>query len=338
MNTAYHFLALLLVLGALASAAMLGAWLVERAHPAKGRFITVESGRLHVDQLNLGFDGDMAIVLIHGASGNMEDMRTALAAPLDAFKNRFRIVLVDRPGRGWSDRNGPEFSSPQRQADMVAQALREMGVTRAVMVGHSWGGALASAFAIRHPTQTAGLVLLAPTSHPWDGGITWYYTLATLPVIGPLFAYTLPMPLGLLLAGSAADSVFDPQQPPPGYVARSASWLVLRPQAFIANARDIADLKANLEKLVPLYRSITAPTRILIGDRDLTVSNDIHANALAQAISDTELELLEGVGHMPHHARPDRVIAAIEDIAMQAQQQQRGGPTAGPFIAADPAR
>ncbi len=321
MIAAYHLLALLLVLGAIALCAIAGAWLIERAHPPKGRFITVESGRLHVDELNPERGGDAAIVLVHGASGNMEDMRIALDAALAQLKARYRIVLVDRPGRGWSERNGAEFSSPQRQADMVAQALRQMGVTRAVVVGHSWGGAVANAFAIRHPENTAGLVLLAPTSHPWDGGITWYYTLATLPVIGLLFACTLPMPLGLLLAGNAADGVFHPQTPPPDYIRQSASWLVLRPKAFVANARDIAELKDNLAKMVPLYPSLTVPVRILIGDRDVTVSNDIHAMALSQAMPHAQLEMLEGVGHMPHHARPDRVVAAIEYVATRAFAQ-----------------
>ena len=177
------------------------------------------------------------------------------------FPHRYRTILIDRPGRGWSEREaGHDFASPQRQADMVAQALGKLGVRRAIVVGHSWGGALATAFAIRHPELTAGLVLLAPTSHPWKGGVSWYYTLATTPLIGPLFAHTLVLPLGALLIGNATASVFEPQTPPPSYVGRSATPLVLRPKAFAANAHDMTELKANLEKLVPLYASIRAPT------------------------------------------------------------------------------
>ncbi len=76
----------------------------------------------------------------------------------------------------------------------------------------------------------------------------------------------------------------------------------------------MTELKGNLEKLVPLYPSIRAPTVILVGDRDLTVSNDVHAQALVEAIPNARLEILQGVGHMLHHARPDRVAAAIDEV------------------------
>ena len=42
----------------------------------------------------------------------------------------------------------------------------------------------------------AGLVLLAPATHPWPGGVTWYYDLAARPVVGPLFSWTVALPVG----------------------------------------------------------------------------------------------------------------------------------------------
>jgi pimeloyl-ACP methyl ester carboxylesterase len=312
MTLIFNFVALLIVLGVLAAATALASFWIARAHPAKGRFIAVDGGRLHLDELGDRPNDDTAVVLIHGASGNMEDMRMALGDELAA---RYRTILIDRPGRGWSERGAAlEWASPQRQADMVSEALGRIGVKRAVIVGHSWGGAFATAFAIRHPQKTAGLVLLAPTSHPWSGGVSWYYSLATLPVIGPVFVRTMVLPLGAILAGGATNGVFAPQTAPENYLSRSATWLVLRPDSFAANARDMTELRSNLEKLVPLYPGIAAPAVILVGDRDLAVSNDVHAFRLAKAIPDARLEVLEGVGHLPHHARPDRVVAAIDDV------------------------
>jgi pimeloyl-ACP methyl ester carboxylesterase len=312
MIAVFNLIALVIVFGVLALVTAAGAAWIARAHPPKGRFVAVEGGRLHVDELGDRQD-ETAVLLVHGASGNMEDMRLALG---NALSSRYRTILIDRPGRGWSEREaGGDLASPQRQADMVAQALGKLGVKRAIVVGHSWGGAFATAFAIRHPDLTAGLVLLAPTSHPWTGGVSWYYALVGTPLVGPLFAHTLVLPLGAILIGNASASVFEPQTPPPSYIGRSATALVLRPKAFAANACDMTELKANLAKLVPLYASIRAPTAILVGDRDRTLSNDVHANALVNAIPNARLELLEGVGHMPHHARPDRVAAAIEEIA-----------------------
>ncbi len=314
-----YALALIVVLGSLSLLTAAGSALIARAHPPKGELTSVEGAKLHVDQLGGRSDDDTAVVLVHGASGNMEDMRIALGA---ALADRYRTILIDRPGRGWSER-GPDLVSPQRQADAVAEALKKIGVRRVVMVGHSLGGAIATAFAIRHKAMTAGLVLLAPASHPWDGGISWYYSLAATPMIGQIFAHTIVMPLGLLLAANAVSGVFHPQTPPVDYLRRSATALVLRPSAFIANAQDVAELEPNLQRLVPLYAQIEAPTVILTGDDDLTVSNDIHAAALATSIPGARLEILPGVGHMPHHARPDRVRAAVDEVAERSACARR---------------
>jgi pimeloyl-ACP methyl ester carboxylesterase len=313
-----YLIALIVVLGVLALLTGACSALIARRHPAKSRFVASDGLRMHVDELGPQQDNGVTVVLVHGASGNMEDMRIALG---DVIPARYRTILIDRPGRGWSER-GQDMASPQRQADAVAQALAALGVKRVIMVGHSLGGAIAAAFAIRHPAMTAGLVLLAPTSHPWAGGISWYYTLATTPVIGPLFVHTIVTPLGALLTGNAVKGVFHPQTPPARYVSRSATLLVLRPSDFIANAQDVANLKANLNHLVPCYASIAAPTVIITGDRDVTVSNDIHAAALARTIPGARLEILPSVGHMPHHARPDRVLAAVHEVSERAQLQE----------------
>jgi pimeloyl-ACP methyl ester carboxylesterase len=104
----------------------------------------VEGVRLHVAELGLrrGSPGaEPAVVLIHGASGNMEDMRLALGEKLAATH---RVILIDRPGHGWSSRPADDsYASPARQAGLVTEALKQLGVRRAILVGHSWGGAFA---------------------------------------------------------------------------------------------------------------------------------------------------------------------------------------------------
>jgi pimeloyl-ACP methyl ester carboxylesterase len=312
----FHLIALALVTSLLAGlSACIGAQ-IARAYPPQGRFVEVTGGKLHLAELGAAKHADdPAIVLIHGASANLEDMRIALGKKL---AEEGRVILIDRPGRGWSERvGGAQAASPARQARAVAEALEKIGVTRAILVAHSWGGALALAFALDHPQMTAGLVLLAPTTHPWNGGISWYYTLATTPVIGPLFAYTLAPPLGLTLISNAGGAAFLPETAPSDYVKRSASALVLRPKAFIANARDVAELKSNLVVLAPRYGTITVPVTILTGDCDDAVSPDVHSRALAKVLPQARLEILPGVGHMPHHAMPERVVEAVRDV-MQA--------------------
>jgi pimeloyl-ACP methyl ester carboxylesterase len=290
-----------------------GAVLIERAHPPAGRFVDIAGQRQHV--VELGQDDDSApawpIVLIHGASCNLEDMRLALGERLAAKR---RVVLIDRPGLGWSTRPAREGSSPANQAAVLRVLLDRLGIARAIVVGHSWGGALALTFALDHPDRVAGLVLLAPPTHPWQRRLTWFYDAVSVPIAGWLFAHMLALPFGALLIGPALRSVCLPQQPPARYVSRAASRLVLRPASFLANANDLSDLKAFLAKQVARYPTLAPPTVIITGDRDNTVSYKTHALAFASDAPQARLVVLRGIGHMLQHAAAERIIAEIERL------------------------
>jgi pimeloyl-ACP methyl ester carboxylesterase len=71
------------------------------------------------------------------------------------------------------------------------------------MIGHSWGGACATAYALAFPDRTSGLVLLSTPTHPWPGDPGWYNKLASLPYVGPVFLRTFVYPLGVLLVDGA---------------------------------------------------------------------------------------------------------------------------------------
>lgn len=289
-----------------------GRWLIERAYPPTGRFVDVEGGRLHV--LELGSPDATPVVLLHGASGNLGDMKLALGGRL---AERYRVIMVDRPGHGWSDRPGGRRAdaSPARQAALIRQALQRIGVTRAILVGHSWSGALATAYALAYPEEVSGLVLLAPVTHPWPGGIVWYNRILTISYVGPLFARTLALPIGSLLIGPGVRDVFAPQTPPDNYAAQAGGRMILRPQELEANAWDVARLKAFVTAQAQHYGSIQAPTAIVAGDADDTVSIKIHAQAIAAMLPRGKLHELSNVGHMVHFAAPELVVGIIDDIA-----------------------
>jgi pimeloyl-ACP methyl ester carboxylesterase len=301
-------------LGILAAGSQLAVWAIERAHPPAGRFIEVSGQRLHVVELGEGGANRPAVVLLHGASGNLEDMRLALG---DRLSGRYRVILIDRPGHGWSERGGdnPAQASPARQAALIHAALERLGIKRAILVAHSWAGALATAYALDYPDNVTGLVLLAPATHPWSTGIAWYYSLVTTPVVGPLFAYTLALPLGSIIIGHGVQAVFAPQMVPDNYIDRTAVMLGLRPAEFLANAWDVAGLNAFVATQAPRYGKLTVPVVIFAGEADVTVSPQIHAQALAATLPHAKLVMLPGVGHLPQYAVPDRVVAAIDEIA-----------------------
>ena len=316
MSPTFLFLALAIVIATLVAMTAFGVARVEAAHPPAGRFIHVQGARLHVAELGLarGEPGaEPAVVLVHGASGNMEDMRLALGERLAASH---RVILIDRPGHGWSSRPaGDTYASPARQAELVAEALDRLGVGRALLVGHSWGGAFVTAYGLAFPDRTAGLVLLSAVTHPWEADPGWYNNVASLPGVGAVFLRTLVYPLGSFLVKEASRSTFEPQPLPQDYVRRAAIRLVLRPKTFFANARDLALLKDFIVAQVPRYVDLRSPVIIITGDRDAMVSPKINACALAATLPKAKLVFLQGVGHMPHHAAPETVVAAIEELA-----------------------
>jgi pimeloyl-ACP methyl ester carboxylesterase len=223
------------------------------------------------------------------------------------------VILVDRPGHGWSTRANQADSTPAIQGRMIDEALEKIGVSSAIFVVHSWSGALGARMALDYPRRVAGLVMLAPVAYPWPGGVGWYNKLVTTPVIGPLLAWTITLPLGALLTEPGARSVFLPQIMPDGFVRDSATKLLLRPREFLANAWDLVTLKEAVREQSQHYGTISAPVTIIAGDAaDKTVSTNIHSRPLAAAAPNAKLIVLPDVGHMVQYAAPDLVISEIE--------------------------
>ncbi|MBZ7923234.1 alpha/beta hydrolase [Ensifer adhaerens] len=286
-----------------------------RRFPNVGELIDIGGYRLNSVHLPASGKADLPpVVFIHGASGNLLDQLHAFAPALD---NRAEMLFVDRPGHGYSERGGAENDLPDGQAAAIARLMDKRGIGRAVIVGHSFGGAIAASFALHHPERTAGLILLAPATHPWPGGIDWYYRFTALPVIGWLFAHTLVTPLGQRRIEGGTRSIFSPNPRPGDYIDKTGPHLVLRPATFRNNARDIANLHAYLTATAPRYREITAQTVIITGDSDGIVLADIHSRGLARDIPGAELLWIGNLGHKPDYVVTDVVVAALEKMAGQ---------------------
>ena len=297
-------------LAVLALVTQAGVLLVQRAHPSQGRMVEVAGGALHVVEIGPRDAAGPPVVMLHGASSNLEVMRRPLG---ERLARHHRVILIDRPGHGWSTRLRLEDSTPDVQGRMIAEALATLGIGRAIFVVHSWSGALGLRIALDHPQAVAGLVMLAPVAYPWPGGVGRYNRLIATPVIGPLLAYTITLPLGHFLAESGARSVFLPQTMPDGFVKDTATPLLLRPREFIANARDLVTLRAALAEQAPRYAGIKAPITIISGDEsDKTVTTRIHSRPLAATAPNARLVVLPGVGHMIQQAAPDVVTAEVE--------------------------
>ncbi|WP_254796913.1 alpha/beta fold hydrolase [Sulfitobacter albidus] len=147
-----------------------------REYPPQGRIIDVDGVPVHV--LTQGDGPDL--VLIHGASGNVRDWTFDF---VDRLSQSYRVVMIDRPGLGWTGRLpgkqgawNARAESPAEQAQLLQRATDIIGVENPIVVGHSFGGAVAMAWALARPDETAGVVMLAAVSNPWPGDLGWNYT------------------------------------------------------------------------------------------------------------------------------------------------------------------
>ncbi len=319
-------LTLLVVVAVLVAVTRLIAARVEAAMPPQGRFVTADGTRLHVIERGAASSTPQAtLVFIHGASSNATEPLTVLSPVLNAG---YRLISIDRPGHGWSERSDDAQSAPDRQARAIAAVLDQMAVTRPIIVGHSFGGIVALSLALERPDLVAGLLLLSPVSHPWPGGIAWYYTAAASNMTGWLFSQTLAIPAAAALLEPGARSVFAPQEMPPHYLDDARIRLLLRPHVFRANAQDVAGLMAYVEAQQARYGTIKAPTTIITGDTDSIVSPSIHSLSLKRQVSDARLIVMPNVGHQPQFADPDLVAAEIDRLVARLSPGMAAEPAA----------
>lgn len=310
-------------LGANALATLVITLRIEARHPPQGPFVPVPNGRLASIVAGPEPSSRGTVVLLHGASANAADPMEGIGRRLAG--QGFRVIAFDRPGSGWSDRlGGAEMAAPAAQGHAIAAALAEMGVGPAIVLGHSWSGALATAIALDHPERVAGLVLAAPVAMPYPrmGAVPWTYRLALWPPMTWALSHTVATPIGLYYLPRVGGAVFRPQGAPADYLDRSRAALVLRPGSIAANLQDLAGLPAALDAQAPRYAGLRVPTVVIAGDADAAVPAERQAVPLAAAIPDARLVLLPGIGHMLQYVAVDALAAEVVRLADRIAAQR----------------
>lgn len=279
--------------------------------PPTGHFITVDGVRLHYK--TTGPQDGPALLVLHGASSNLNEPLTALHGHLDGY----RTIYLDRPGLGWSER--PDvWWNPQREAALIARFLEETGVEEAVVAGHSWGAAIAMRLAMDHREHVTGLVLIAPAVRAWVGESAFYNKATHWPVLGTLVTRIVVPTIGRARLEDGAEEAFSPEPVPDNYIENTHLPLILRASNWKANAHDMANVNDFLAAQEDRYGEVDVPTVILAGPADTVVATDRHAERVAQTMPHAELELIEGAGHNLHHHHPNRVAEAIGNVLARA--------------------
>ncbi|MEO0486628.1 MAG: alpha/beta hydrolase [Pseudomonadota bacterium] len=315
----------LILLALLAGAGVLGVRAIaaaneraaEAAYPPEGQFVMADGVRMHAVVRGDGPD----VVLIHGAGGSSRDFTFAL---MDQLAPTYRVIAIDRPGQGWSGRK-PGYSiwsrdaeSPQDQARLLQATAAALGADAPIVVGHSFGGAVAMAWALERPENLSGIVMLAGVSNEWEGGVGQFYNITASPIGGALLNALAVAFVPQSYIDASVAGTFAPQDPPAGYADHFGPRMTARREPLRANGRQVHGLKPHIIDMVPGYGAIDVPLEIIHGDADTIVPLTVHSVPLSTQVPGANLTVLEGVGHMPHHVDPDATLAAIDRAATRA--------------------
>lgn len=279
---------------------------VRRQYPATGEYVDIGGARLHVVRRGAG----PAVVLLHGADGVLQDFPPRLVEDLAADH---AVLAFDRSGHGWSGRrHGVPLDLAAGVADLRA-ALRVLGVSRAVLVGHSYGTVLALHWALEAPEEVAGIVAVAPAAMPYARSARAGLAMFAIPAFGTLVAHTVLVPIGAVVAWFTRRAAYAPDPPPPGPGGPSRAF-ALMPSQFLAFCDNARHVYADVSAQAPRYGSIRAPLVIVAGDGDRVTRVERHARPLHDAVPGSTLTVIPNTGHQLMHPHANVVADAVRSI------------------------
>lgn len=279
----------------------------EKATPnLKEQFVEVENLSLHYVETGKG----KTVVLVHGNAGSIQDFEFGTFAHL---ADNYRTIAFDLPGHGSSKRKEKTMTI-EAQATILHQALVEIGVKSPVLVGHSWGGAVALAYSLLYPNELGGLVLLAPAAYPDADSKSRIATLLNIPILGDLsLAIVKPLISSKVLKHELEEAFYPDKVPQDYFKLAKDEWLDREQIKNYIN--DEKELNQSLQKLCSKYSSLKVPTVIVTGDSDRTVSPEQNAYRLHKTIPNSKLIVLPKTGHQIPETHPEAVLQAIKVIA-----------------------
>lgn len=258
--------------------------------------------------------GEPFVLLLHGQPGSADDWQRVRLA----IAGRARTIAIDRPG--WNGRGTARDLAGNAQSALAA--LDAEGASRAVIVGHSLGGAVAAWLAAEHPERVAALVLAAPSAN--HASINRLDLLLAAPLTGPVMAAGSLSATGIALEISALRNRIAARLGLEERYLRETANTLLRPNTWRTFTSEQRMLIRELPALERRLASISAPTTVVTGSADRTVS-PASARQLVAQIPDATLVELPGATHLLPQQRPEE-LAEIILRAARASQVPGSGP------------
>jgi 3-oxoadipate enol-lactonase/4-carboxymuconolactone decarboxylase len=216
----------------------------------------------------------------------------AFAEFFDRLAQHYRVIAPDLPGFGRS----PALEGPVSYdafADVLAALLDDLGLERAHVAGLSMGGGVALTFAARHPERVRALILMAPTGCP---------------------EVSLPELAWNRICEFAEQSFSQANARGKALVAKTfVANLLEHPVNLLTTMGMVASTR-----IVDDARRITAPTLLLWGDRDRTISPRL-APEFQERLPGARLEIMPDTFHEMATSRPDETAAIVHDFISGTQ-------------------
>ena len=266
----------------------------EKNVPVVGTILNLNGLRVH------GYvegDGSQDIVFIHGAFVNLRDWVFA-TRPLSKLDSR--LIYIDRPGFGYSDRDERKWDA-ERQADLARSYVKNIHGKNLILVGHSWGASVAMAWAAKFPEDVKGVVSIAGLNMPFSGVSKLANDIGLLRVAYELYITSVAKRADSGSIEKFAGRMFQPQDIPTGYLDYVGSDLSRRRSTIKANKSDLLITSQALKQNFKFYRRIEMPVEIIHGNEDFLLPFKSQAVSFNQVIPNSRLHVLPNLGHMAHH-------------------------------------
>ena len=240
------------------------------------------------------------LLLIHTVGQSLYTWRGVF----NLLSARYRVIAIDLPGFGYSDRPENFSFSVEDYAEVIARFMDAKGIESAHIAAFSLGGAYAVSFALRHPERMGRLALLSP------GGIMPEMPLTIRMIDSPLFGFIASMLYNMnAVEKLLRDAVFDLTNITPDVVQE-----YYKPIADSVSRRCVRRALQYFddEPIVARLREVDVPVLILTGGEDKWHTPDSQAMELYHsAIRDCGYSLIRNAGHLMHEEKPERVAAAM---------------------------
>jgi pimeloyl-ACP methyl ester carboxylesterase len=279
----------------------------ERNHPASGKFLNVNGVRLHYVERGTG----KPLVLLHGNGSMIEDFESS--GLIDLAAKEYRVIVIDRPGFGHSDRPRNVIWTPDAQAELIKQALDRLNISNAIVLGHSWGASVAVALALKHPALIRELVLASGYYYPTARPDVVAMGAPALPLVGDILSHTLSPLISRAIWPLMLRKIFGPRPVPKKFEAFPKE-MALRPSQIRASAAESALMVPNAFNLRNRYSDLKMPVVIIAGAQDKLIDIDKQSARLHSEVPQSRFHRITGNGHMIHQTATDQVMSAIKAL------------------------